>query len=67
MTRLPQGIVKKTLSNPYDILMVNSKSNFHRSPAISMLLHGALKAVMIVSVWTFFSQCDNWERLSERM
>ena len=66
MTRL-QGILKKTLSNPCDILMVNCKSNFHRSPAISMLLHGALEAVVKVSVWTIFSKWGNWKSLTEIM
>jgi hypothetical protein len=39
-----QEIIVDCLKKPVDIIMVNCKSNFHRAPAVSMLIYGALQA-----------------------
>jgi hypothetical protein len=39
-----QEIIVDCLEKPVDIIMVNCKSNFHRAPAVSMLIYGALQA-----------------------
>ena len=39
-----QEILVDCLKKPVDIIMVNCKSNFHRAPAVSMLIYGALQA-----------------------